>query len=1007
MNDIRKIIDLLESKELLERKAYKVKKDGSGIDNFNVNRDDPKIQIKRKKDGKVFDLHYKSEDQLEKGLANEKGFERFEAGKGEAAKGGKEDLDAIVAKYAKPGMTVADIAKMEQEAGSKSNATYVLAYAAQTLGLDGLYNSKGKFIYMDNGKPTGASMANLRQMQDLADAGLLPDDKIEKAKKVADKYKESDPEKSERFQKVVDVAGGATGGDDGSDQDDGAGEEPKGKVATGKINNDNAAKMIARYNDLIVKGKKKGESWQPKTFAEQLLQQLNEELSDEETSELQNMVLDFGQAVKDDSLQPEYKREIQRILDKWEQDKKDIGLFKDGEEPKGDEAEPAMDYSSDEAIKKAIDDVESWIANEFPKELESKQAKGLLKATNRGKIKSASAAAIQTVLMRIGTATNNEELKKIKADGFYGPASIAGVKRAQEIAGIKVDGDPGADTARELLAYSKDPQKGIDDAMKDDFARIEELIAKANEGGETEKLAQQNQSVDFSMRAMLETLSKLNEALTADEFKELRGLLDKHRAKITDPEVGPAYAQYKDIFDKADAIKDPETPKGNDTEIKGEEDIKSHEDVAEVIYAAMKKGTNFMFGTDEQAVLAALGKIKDANSFAKLQKVYTEKYNASLQDHIEEEFSGTDLDQVMGIVNKLGGFAGTVAGGSTGEQGKVNQQGFFAIPDASRADLKLDDQKPKFANTTLSKNGKIIYIHHDPAGKSSGPTIQVSSKEGQKLIKMIQDAGGKIVNPAAEKPKGDEVPKTPQGMDPNKLANPKPEGPGPLAKKAPTQQQLDKRANTMAFQSKDYSMKNPINEAASMNISMSGDNAGEVGELLKILKNAGMEGAAPVGAIDMPMDTQVKAIPGGAAIDIDKDGADDMEVGPMPCATCGGDHDADSPCGGGEGWDNSPDETEGELSDIVKLSGGPNSNKNPGDIRVKDPSPYEDVEEDGWDNSPDEEYKDDDYMYQSGGIHKKKKAYKAAQDGDNAMAVENSIKAQLYKALAEKLSEVK
>ena len=41
-------------------------------------------------------------------------------------------------------------------------------------------------------------------------------------------------------------------------------------------------------------------------------------------------------------------------------------------------------------------------------------------------------------------------------------------------------------------------------------------------------------------------------------------------------------------------------------------------------------------------------------------------------------------------------------------------------------------------------------------------------------------------------------------------------------------------------------------------------------------------------------------------------------------------------------------------------------------------------------------------MYQSGGIHRKKKAYKATQDGDNPMALENSIKAQLYQALEEK-----
>jgi hypothetical protein len=76
------------------------------------------------------------------------------------------------------------------------------------------------------------------------------------------------------------------------------------------------------------------------------------------------------------------------------------------------------------------------------------------------------------------------------------------------------------------------------------------------------------------------------------------------------------------------------------------------------------------------------------------------------------------------------------------------------------------------------------------------------------------------------------------------------------------------------------------------------------------------------------------------------------------------------------------------MDDIIKLSGG----KSPMD---------DDVDEDGWDNSPDEEYKDDDTMYQSGGIHKPKKAYAKAQDGDNAMAVE-SVKERLWAALQEK-----
>jgi len=217
---------------------------------------------------------------------------------------------------------------------------------------------------------------------------------------------------------------------------------------------------------------------------------------------------------------------------------------------------------------------------------------------------------------------------------------------------------------------------------------------------------------------------------------------------------------------------------------------------------------------------------------------------------------------------------------------------------------------------------------------------------------------------------GKEDPKAQAGADPNKLANPtgNPEQP---AVATPTPRPPNP-AQAGINSSKDYGMKKPINESASMNISMSGDNAGEVSELLNMLKNAGMPNAAPVGAIDMPMDMPVKAIPGGAGIDLDRDGRDDMEVGPP-------DMPDESPCGSDEGG----------MGDMKKLAG------------LKGPMPEEDVEEDGWDNSPDEEYKDDNTMYQSGGLGKPKKAYPAAQDGDNPMAVE-SVKERLWAALQEK-----
>jgi hypothetical protein len=62
----------------------------------------------------------------------------------------------------------------------------------------------------------------------------------------------------------------------------------------------------------------------------------------------------------------------------------------------------------------------------------------------------------------------------------------------------------------------------------------------------------------------------------------------------------------------------------------------------------------------------------------------------------------------------------------------------------------------------------------------------------------------------------------------------------------------------------------------------------------------------------------------------------------------------------------------------------------------------EEVEEAEWDNSPDEQYGDmSDAVPAGDDLHKKKRQFKASNPGDNAMAAE-SIKEQLWKALAEK-----
>ena len=159
----------------------------------------------------------------------------------------------------------------------------------------------------------------------------------------------------------------------------------------------------------------------------------------------------------------------------------------------------------------------------------------------------------------------------------------------------------------------------------------------------------------------------------------------------------------------------------------------------------------------------------------------------------------------------------------------------------------------------------------------------------------------------------------------------------------------DDAGATQQNASKDNNMKKAIKEA-SMNISINGDSAAEVAELAGILKNAGMPNAEPVSDIMAPPTDHGHM-----------DGHDDM-VSKMRLMEP---PSSDSPCGMDE----------------------------------------EGVEED-WDNSPDESYADTQTMTKdlSGGLNREKKAYAAAQDGDNAMAVETSIKEQLWAALNEKMT---
>lgn len=69
----------------------------------------------------------------------------------------------------------------------------------------------------------------------------------------------------------------------------------------------------------------------------------------------------------------------------------------------------------------------------------------------------------------------------------------------------------------------------------------------------------------------------------------------------------------------------------------------------------------------------------------------------------------------------------------------------------------------------------------------------------------------------------------------------------------------------------------------------------------------------------------------------------------------------------------------------------------------------EDDMEEEWDNAPDEEYRDHEYMTKdlAGGLNRAKKSYKPTAGGDNPMALEDQIRAELRAALQEKFSKKK
>ena len=154
-----------------------------------------------------------------------------------------------------------------------------------------------------------------------------------------------------------------------------------------------------------------------------------------------------------------------------------------------------------------------------------------------------------------------------------------------------------------------------------------------------------------------------------------------------------------------------------------------------------------------------------------------------------------------------------------------------------------------------------------------------------------------------------------------------------------------------------------------MNISVNGESAAEVSELLRIMQLAGSD---------------AKVV-----------GDDDINPGPKPCPICGKMHGPSQPMGGC----GSKGPEEPSMSDTIKM------------ISKEE----EDYDGDFGDatTEPDDEYMrsnagDVSDMIPSGDdLHKEKGSYQATAGGDNPMNTKESIHAMLTKALAEKQAGTK
>lgn len=185
----------------------------------------------------------------------------------------------------------------------------------------------------------------------------------------------------------------------------------------------------------------------------------------------------------------------------------------------------------------------------------------------------------------------------------------------------------------------------------------------------------------------------------------------------------------------------------------------------------------------------------------------------------------------------------------------------------------------------------------------------------------------------------------------------------------------------------------PDRPPVTMSVNLNANGIDNIKELINLMRSADSHDHSP--SMGMPMPAVGMDMP----IKVTKIGGDDMRP-----AGSDGDRGMDQikdlikNAGISKSFENEPEEAYAGIDSVTTdAGGGMQAPKDPADIRVKDPSGYEQAQEE-YANEPDEQTMDHTTMIKdlSGGLNREKRQYAKSQDGDNAMAVrEATIRQQL------------